>query len=182
MPVFSFVGHKCGRAFISPNNCFSSHQSRKGYLSSHAPFKGGAANKRLSVIFSFTAKHARSYHFCTDVKWTLWSLLLRGPSLSDLSSLKAVFSAACLVGKQSTMVRLWISLPLTDQYSALLVCFSELMFEFVLGGDPDRLTRVTEKLRSQPAGPGGTAGIASHGFLFSRAGPQTSFHHCLISD
>lgn len=30
------------------------------------------------------------------------------------------------------------------------VCSAELVFEFVLGGDPDRLARVTGKLESQP--------------------------------
>lgn len=39
---------------------------------------------------------------------------------------------------------------LIDQDRAVLVCSSELVFEFVLGGDPDRLVRVTGKLESQP--------------------------------
>lgn len=39
---------------------------------------------------------------------------------------------------------------LIDQDGAVLVCSSEPVFEFVLGGDPDRLTRVTGKLESQP--------------------------------
>lgn len=37
----SFLGRKRRRSFISPNNCFPSHQSRKGYLGSRAPIKGG---------------------------------------------------------------------------------------------------------------------------------------------
>lgn len=39
---------------------------------------------------------------------------------------------------------------LIDQLRAVPVCSSELLFEFVLGGDPDRLARVTGKLESQP--------------------------------
>ncbi len=39
---------------------------------------------------------------------------------------------------------------LIDQDSAVLVCSSEPVFEFVLGGDPDRLARVTGKLQSKP--------------------------------
>lgn len=39
---------------------------------------------------------------------------------------------------------------LIDQDRAALVCFSEPLFEFVLGGDPDRLARVTGKPESQP--------------------------------
>lgn len=39
---------------------------------------------------------------------------------------------------------------LIDQDTAVLVCSSEPVFEFVLGGDPDRLARVTGKLESHP--------------------------------
>lgn len=39
---------------------------------------------------------------------------------------------------------------LIDQDRAVLVCSSEAVFEFVLGGDPDRLARVTGKLESKP--------------------------------
>ena len=39
---------------------------------------------------------------------------------------------------------------LIDQDTAVLVCFSEPVFEFVLGEDPDRLARVTGKLESPP--------------------------------
>lgn len=39
---------------------------------------------------------------------------------------------------------------LIDQDRAVLVCSSELVFEFVLGEDPDRLVRVTGKPESQP--------------------------------
>lgn len=39
---------------------------------------------------------------------------------------------------------------LIDQDGAVLVCSSEPVFEFVLGGDPDRLARVTGKLEKQP--------------------------------
>lgn len=70
---------------------------------------------------------------------------------------------------------------LIDQDTAVLVCSSESVFEFVLGGDPDRLARVTGKPESQPR-PGGAAGIASPRLLFLHAGPQTSFSLCLISD
>lgn len=37
-----------------------------------------------------------------------------------------------------------------DQHTALLVCSSEALFEFVLGGDPDRLAQLTVKLEIQP--------------------------------
>lgn len=39
---------------------------------------------------------------------------------------------------------------LIDQDEAVLVCSSEPVFEFVLGGDPDRLAGVTGKLESWP--------------------------------
>lgn len=39
---------------------------------------------------------------------------------------------------------------LIDQDGAVLVCSSEPVFEFVLGGDPDRLARVTGTLEKQP--------------------------------
>ena len=40
---------------------------------------------------------------------------------------------------------------LIDQDRAVLVCSSEaVVFEFVLGGDPDRLVRVTGRLENRP--------------------------------
>lgn len=39
---------------------------------------------------------------------------------------------------------------LIDQDGAVLVCSSGPVFEFVLGGDPDRLVRVTGRLERQP--------------------------------
>ena len=53
-----------------------------------------------------------------------------------------------------------------DQDTAGLVCSSEPVFGFVLGGDPDRLARVKGEAR-EPTGPGAAAGITSLGFLFS---------------
>lgn len=65
---------------------------------------------------------------------------------------------------------------LIDQDGAVLVCFSEPVFEFVLGGDPDRLARVTGKLESQP---GLEVQLALRAQLpFLCVGPQTSFSHC----
>lgn len=67
-----------------------------------------------------------------------------------------------------------------DQDRAVRVCSSEPLFEFVLGGDPDRLVRVTVKLRSQP-GLEVQLALGATAAFFS-LGPQTSFSHCLISD
>ena len=47
-----------------------------------------------------------------------------------------------------------------DQDTAGLVCSSEPVFGFVLGGDPDRLARVKGEAR-EPTGPGAAAGITS---------------------
>lgn len=91
-----------------------------------------------------------------------------------------MLSLGLLVGKQSTIGSPMDLVWLIDHDRAVLVCSSEAVFEFVLGGDPDRLARVTGKPESQP-GLEGAAGIASNCFLFS-VGPQTSFSHCLISD
>lgn len=55
---------------------------------------------------------------------------------------------------------------LIDQDRAVLVSSSEPVFEFVLGGDPDRLVRVTGKLKSRP-GLEVQLAFASHSFLFS---------------
>lgn len=55
--------------------------------------------------------------------------------------------------------------PLIDQDGAELVCSSKPVFEFVLGGDTDRLVKLTGKPECQPD-PGGAAGIESYGFFF----------------
>ena len=43
-----------------------------------------AAHKPPSTIFSFSPEHAHGYHLCADLKWTLRTLLLRGPNRNDL--------------------------------------------------------------------------------------------------
>lgn len=93
--IFSSVS--AGARSFPPNYCFLSIRLEKDTSAAVLPSKG-AAQKLLSLIFSFTVKHAGSYHLCADLKWTLRTLFLQAamiyrPEMTD----KAVCSVGLLV-------------------------------------------------------------------------------------
>lgn len=83
------------REMHTPNHVLFIHQERD--TSAVVLPSKGLHTSPQTMIFSFSLKHARSYHLCADLKWTLGTLLLWGPNRNDLSPsctslFKAVFS------------------------------------------------------------------------------------------
>lgn len=164
LPVLAFasrwvlrglVGRTASLAAPTTNHLLFIHQE-KDTSGTVLPSKPRHTSPWEQYFVSLQSTHT-VFTFVSSWNGHLGTLLHRGPKPEWFISLKRgrIFFKSVSIGPtRGQPVNKGSAVDLVrpiDQDTAVLVCSSEPVFEFVLGGDPDRLVRVTGKPDGQQA-------------------------------